>query len=73
MLRRTPDKVAAVLDGRADLATRPGPDEWSIAELVGHRIETDGAFCSRVTTVLDSDGVPVLDSRRPWTLQEGKG
>ena len=48
MLRRTPDEVAAVLDGRADLATRPGPDEWSIAELVGHLIETDSAFRSRV-------------------------
>jgi len=73
MLRRTPDEVARVLDGRADLATRPAPDEWSIAELVGHLIETDGVFRSRVTTVLDSDGVPVLDSRRPWTLHEGKG
>jgi hypothetical protein len=48
MLRRTPDEVARVLDGRADLATRPGPDEWSIAELVRYLIETDSAFRSRV-------------------------
>ena len=73
LLRRTPDEVAHVLDGRTDLATRPAPDEWSIAELIGHLIETDGVFRSRVTAVLDSDGVPVLDSRRPWTLHEGKG
>jgi hypothetical protein len=73
MLRRTPDEVAGVLDGRTDLGVRPAPDEWSIAELVGHLIETDGVFRSRVTTVLADDGVPALDSRRPWTLHEGKG
>ena len=73
MLRSTPNEVARVLDGRTDVATRPAPDEWSIAELVGHLIETDGVFRSRVTTVLADDGVPALDSRRPWTLHEGKG
>jgi DinB family protein len=73
LLRRTPDEVARVLHGRTDLGVRPAPDEWSIAEIVGHLIETDGVFRSRVTTVLADDGVPALDSRRPWTLHEGKG
>jgi hypothetical protein len=57
-LRRTPDEVAEVLDGRIDLATRPAPDEWSIAELISNLVETDGVFRSRVTTVLCTDGVP---------------
>jgi DinB superfamily len=70
---RSRDMTGFSVPTRTDLATRPAPDEWSIAELIGHLIETDGVFRSRVTAVLDSDGVPVLGSCRPWTLHEGKG
>lgn len=75
VLRRTPDDVAAVLDGLDDAAvgTRPAPDEWSVAELVGHLVETDGIFRVRVRGVLAAKGVPELDARLPWTLHEGKG
>jgi hypothetical protein len=72
MLSGTPDEVSRVLEGPHRPATRPAPDDWPIAELIEHLIESDAVFRSSVTTVLDSNDVPALASCRPWTRHEGK-
>lgn len=51
---------------------KPSVDEWNIAEIVGHLIETDTEFIRRVKLLIDENR-PLIPPKTPWKLHEGKG
>ena len=75
-LESIPDEVEGAIvdfDDKA-LGRMPSAEEWSIKEIIGHVLETDGLFVKRVRTILEEQGAPCVDSPvPPWKLQEGKG
>jgi len=72
-----PRTAAAALTGVDDatLARKPLPGDWSAKEILGHLVEVDVLFASRIRCILDAGGqaVPDLDTLIPWTLHEDKG
>ena len=82
----TPDDIITILEGIPDqieatisqvddavLRRKPSPDEWCAAEIVGHILETDKLFVTRVEALLESQGVEMPRPMPPWKLHEGKG
>jgi rubrerythrin len=57
----------------AMLQKKSSPDEWSIAEIIGHMLETDLLFVKRAQTLLEAQGKELPWPMPPWKLQEGKG
>jgi hypothetical protein len=59
--RTTPDKLAAVLQSvdRKQLASRPAPDKWSIAEIFAHLADTELVISWRIRQTLSSNGTPI--------------
>lgn len=51
---------------------KPSVDEWNIAEIIGHLIETDSEFVRRVKMLVEVER-PLIPSKIPWKLHEGKG
>ena len=71
-----PDATAAVIAGmdEAQLRSKPSPEEWSVAEIAGHLLETERLFIRRAHALLSNQGLPNLDTPiPPWKLQEGQG
>lgn len=75
ILERIPDEIEAAITQVDDVTLRrkPSPDEWSIAEIVGHMLETDTLFAIRVRALLEAQGVELPRPMPPWKLHEGKG
>lgn len=65
-LARTPDQVAAALDGRreAALRRRPAPDAWAPVEIICHLRDIEELFGQRVTSIL-ADDEPALPDAGP--------
>jgi hypothetical protein len=63
-LARTPDQVAAALDGRraAALRSRPAPDAWAPTEIVCHLRDAEELFGERVATMLGNDEPALPDA-----------
>ncbi|MEM6284189.1 MAG: DinB family protein [Chloroflexota bacterium] len=70
-----PDEVEAVITAVDDdvLRQKPSRDEWCVAEIVGHMLETDMLFVVRVQRVLEAQGAELKSPLPPWKLHEGKG
>jgi len=75
ILSNIPDEVEAVISHVSSdfLYQKPSPDEWCIAETIGHMLETDLLFVTRAQTLLSAQGVELPWPMPPWKLQEGKG
>jgi len=76
ILEKIPDQVADAISKVNDdlLRRKPSEEEWSVKEIVGHILETDILFVSRVKFVLESQGIPAMPrAMPPWKLHEGKG
>jgi DinB superfamily len=58
VLASTPDRIAALIDGRplADLRRRPSADRWSIAEIVHHLADAEIVFAYRARMILSAPG-----------------
>jgi rubrerythrin len=76
-LAAQPGAAAAAIAGidEATLARKPSADDWSAKEILGHLIEVDVLFASRLKCILDAGGqaIPGLDRLIPWKLHEGVG
>ncbi|MGC2724192.1 MAG: DinB family protein, partial [Candidatus Acidiferrales bacterium] len=57
----TAKKIEKLLEGvpAAKLRKRPGPDKWSVAEIVVHRADTEIVGGYRIRTILGSPGTPI--------------
>lgn len=76
ILEAGPDAVEAIVAGldEARVRTKPAADEWSVAEIVAHVLETDRLFARRVRAALESEQVPDLTTPvPPWKLHEEQG
>jgi hypothetical protein len=75
ILEGIPDQVEALITNidQALLQRKPSPDEWSMAEIIGHMLETDLLFVKRAQTLLETQGKELPWPMPPWKLQEGKG
>jgi rubrerythrin len=75
ILEGIPAEVEAVINN-VDIAVlhqKPSPNEWCVAEIVGHMLETDLLFATRTQTLLTAQGTELPWPMPPWKLQEGKG
>ncbi|MFQ5829780.1 MAG: DinB family protein, partial [Candidatus Methylomirabilia bacterium] len=71
-MRRTPDELAAALEGKAEavLARRPAETAWAAKEVVCHLRDTEESFMARFQTILANDEpklLPVEPDR--WALE----
>lgn len=75
ILSNIPDEVEAVISNVSSdiLHQKPSPDEWCIAETIGHMLETDLLFAMRAQTLLSAQGAELPWPMPPWKLHEGKG
>ncbi|MDX1418212.1 MAG: DinB family protein [Candidatus Promineifilaceae bacterium] len=82
----TPEAVIKILESIPDeiettvtnvdqdvLQRKPAPGQWSIAEIIGHMLETDRFFVKRAQKLLAEQGQELPWVLPPWKLQEGKG
>jgi hypothetical protein len=56
-----PKKLAALLKGKSSkqLMRRPGPDKWSVAEIVAHLADAELAISWRLRQVLANNAIPI--------------
>ncbi len=56
-----PAKLATLVKGktRKQLTRKPGPDKWSIAEIMAHLADAEVAIAWRIRQVLASNGIPI--------------
>jgi hypothetical protein len=56
-----PKKLAALLKGKnkKQLARRPAPDKWSVAEVVAHLADSEIAIAWRLRQILSRNGIPL--------------
>ena len=75
ILEGIPDEVEAAIKNvdQTMLQQKPSLDEWSVAEIIGHMLETDLLFVKRAQTLLETQGIELPWPMPPWKLQEGKG
>ena len=75
ILEGIPNEVEAAIVNvnQAMLQQKPSADEWSIAEIIGHMLETDLLFVKRAQALLEAQGKELPWPMPPWKLQEGKG
>jgi hypothetical protein len=61
LLRSTPDKLGALLDGKSkeQLTRRPQPDKWSVAEIVAHLADSEIATSWRLRQILSTNAITV--------------
>ncbi len=61
VLKTTPGKLKSLLHRRSrkQLARRPAPGKWSVAEIVAHLAETEVACAWRVRMILSEPGTPI--------------
>lgn len=73
ILAATPDEIRALVTDVDDavLAAKPSASEWSVKEIIGHIVVTDGLFVRRVDAILDQ--AEYQQPMPPWDLHVGKG
>jgi hypothetical protein len=56
-----PAKLATLVKGktRKQLTRKPGPDKWSVAEIMAHLADAEVAIAWRIRQVLASNGIPI--------------
>ena len=56
-----PGKLAALLKGQTgkQLMQRPGPDKWSVAEILAHLADAELAISWRLRQVLTNNAIPI--------------
>ena len=56
-----PRKLASLLKGktRKQLARRPAPDKWSVAEIIAHLADAELAISWRLRQVLSNNAIPI--------------
>jgi DinB superfamily len=56
-----PKKLAALIRGktRKQLSRRPGPDKWSITEIMAHLADAELAISWRLRQVLSNNAIPI--------------
>ena len=56
-----PKKLALLLKGKTgkQLMRRPGPDKWSVAEIVAHLADAELAISWRIRQILSNNAVPI--------------
>jgi DinB superfamily len=56
-----PAKFAALLKGKTgkQLMRRPGPDKWSVAEIIAHLADAELAISWRLRQVLTNNAIPI--------------
>jgi DinB superfamily len=56
-----PGKLASLIKGktRKQLARRPAPDKWSIAEILAHLADAELAIAWRIRQVLSNNAIPI--------------
>ncbi len=61
LLRTGPSKIARALAGlkRSQIRRRPAPGKWSIAEILGHLVDTEYVYGFRIRMALSESGRPV--------------
>jgi hypothetical protein len=61
ILAATPRQVAALLRGvkKSRLGRRPGPDKWSVTEILAHMADTEIVQGFRLRLILGSNGTPI--------------
>ena len=61
LLRVGPAKIARAIQGlrSAQLRKRPAPGKWSIAEIIGHLVDTEVVYGYRYRLALSQPGVPI--------------
>ena len=61
LLRVGPAKIARAIQGlrSAQLRKRPAPGKWSIAEILGHLVDTEVVYGYRYRLALSQPGVPI--------------
>ncbi|MBI3663776.1 MAG: DinB family protein [Acidobacteria bacterium] len=59
--RSTAGKLAKLVRGipRKKLGKRPGPDKWSVTEILAHLAETEWVIGYRIRTILSRNGAPI--------------
>lgn len=76
-LARTPDQVAAALDGHraAALRRRPAPEAWAPTEIVCHLRDTEELFGQRVSAILAGEEpvLPAAGSPDDWARERDYG
>jgi uncharacterized damage-inducible protein DinB len=61
MQKAAPKKLAALIKGKkqAQLARRPAPDKWSVAEILAHLADAETAISWRLRHILTANGAPI--------------
>ena len=72
-LARTPDEIAAVIAGRAEIALgrRPAAEAWAPTEIICHLRDTEEAFATRVASILadDTPALPEVGPAERWARE----
>ena len=71
LMRTGPAKVARAIAGlrAAQLKKRPAPGKWSIAEILGHLVDTEVVYGYRYRLALSQPGVPIPGyDQATWAL-----
>ena len=70
LMRTGPQKIARAVAGlnRAQLRRRPAPGKWSIAEILGHLVDTEVVYGYRYRMALSQPGMPIQAyDQATWT------
>ena len=56
--RQTPEQIAQLMEGKPNdmLVTRPGPERWSVAELLGHLADSEICASWRYRQMIEHSG-----------------
>ncbi|HET9940935.1 MAG TPA: DinB family protein [Candidatus Eisenbacteria bacterium] len=71
LMRVGPAKIARAIQGlrSAQLKKRPAPGKWSIAEILGHLVDTEVVYGYRYRLALSQPGVPIPGyDQATWTV-----
>jgi len=71
LMRVGPAKIARAIQGlrSAQLRKRPAPGKWSIAEILGHLVDTEVVYGYRYRLALSQPGVPIPGyDQATWAL-----
>lgn len=71
LMRTGPAKIARAIMGlrAAQLRKRPAPGKWSIAEILGHLVDTEVVYGYRYRLALSQPGVPIPGyDQATWAL-----
>jgi DinB superfamily len=61
VLAATPSRIARLIRGvsKNRLSVRPGPDTWSVAEILAHLADSELVYGFRIRLILEASGTPI--------------